>query len=451
VNDDDVVRAPYFTVVHEGPDGPRVRALRVTLAEALTELGDELSYVDARKPLENLRRLSTNGGVIVFHATELGKYRCPRGAVGLRYKPFRSRAILTWGCAPPLHESVSAVLWDFRAADAIGTDARPESPSAFRFSDAFVKELGALVPAFARVDIKGAIPGRVSSQVSFDRLLQLRTLSGFRVGRDLNIAIGALMRGARRDREATAVLTGERTLDGTLAVFDDMVPPARFARRDGVHALAFSVRGEAGGTPFQMEIADHPQAAAVVARIEAPSAAELRVVMADLGFRCGFQKPTFPSPQAPGEWLRAALVARDGVSAPETFELLVDKGLCAIEITERRGAMEAATLFASPASRAALTRMALTEADSKLRADLGLLSVLLADHDVPSPGEAKAAMRLLESGQVSRRREGLERTATLGPLGRQTAAKLEEALRSLARHDPDRDVRFVARALLVLR
>lgn len=151
-------------------------AHRVSLAEAI---GLVLSRGAADVPpreIASVRELSRDS--LVCQPTKLGAFRPTEGVQGLEHAPFRRRAVLAWGCVPPVHDEAYGVLLDHEAEGAPETG----TLAAWPLGEALLEEVLALVPPKSRAfraSPRAAVP-RLAIPVA--RLLALRGVKGVLLG-----------------------------------------------------------------------------------------------------------------------------------------------------------------------------------------------------------------------------------------------------------------------------
>lgn len=444
MNDHELVSAPRWSVVDDS-DQHVVLLHRVSLAEALSYVGEQSFEPTAFEgELASLEALGRDHGAIVFRASRLGAYRRPRGTYGLRHRPFRAQAVLSWGSAPPLHDHVVAIVWDLTTREL--PDPR-ESQRLPTLSARFVAEIGALVPAAARLSRVPSTPEPPTPEIPFTALQRLGAWRALEIARALHIPMSP--RGTDRAHGVTMIFDGGLTLDQMLQSFDDMTPPARFSRLDTAGLLVFGISGSHAGVAFHLELTELASLGGLAARITTEASA-LSSLIELLHARLGGSCEAAPIDADPRGWLRAALSLPPAAPA-RRFEDAIEHALTAESVAERRVAAEAALLRATPHLRARLAERATCEPDPELQAALAVVVESFADHPIPSKPAFRAALQLLFDPRAARQQDGLGLSARFGTLDPARARELAEALGDCARRSDDGAVRRVARILPLFR
>ncbi len=428
--------ARRWSVVEQCEDDVRIALHQVTLDAALSEV---LRLHSIATPIAAIDRLGDLQllGVLRFAASALGKYRKPRDAEGLREPKLRKQVVLSWGARPPLHETVLAIAWDYDPPN--GGQPDPSPTPALNLGDELLEAIEALVPADARTERPpaGTAPSRATP--SFDDLLRLRALSGWKIARNLELSLGVSNTGEASTRADTFVLDGRRDLDTCMRVLDELSPPARCTRSTRhAQSLALHYQGALDGHAYQLVLLEDP----TLERLAVRAYSDREAVVATLGAALGRTEPqAWETCRTQAEWLCAAL------SQPPlgAFELRLRAQLASGSERDRRWAFEAAVLAGSSAAHELLREHLLLEQDPRLRSDLALTLALVSPCDpAPTAGEVATAARALDSLRDDRLREGLRLAAALRD------ARLRGRLTELSAHPGlSKDVRFVARALLV--
>lgn len=415
-------RSPRFSVAFEGPDGPMLLAHRVSLAEAI---GLVLSRGAADVPpreIASVRELSADG--LVCQPTKLGAFRPTEGVQGLEHAPFRRRAVLAWGCVPPVHDEAYGVLLDHEAEGAPETG----TLAAWPLGEALLEEVLALVPPKSRAfraSPRAAVP-RLAIPVA--RLLALRGVKGVLLARDLAVPTAMEARGGLRSRYRGLVFEVGRSLDALLGVLDE--EGMRWSRRGGSAPL-FEVAGVVSGHTFHMRLVERAELGGPAATVFAP---ELGVVLPWLASRLGARDAGRGATRE--AWLREALTA-EIAPEPRIAEGLVDPSALV-----RSHALEAAWLAMTPGTLALLGERASTEPEEALRSLIATTVALLAPGP-PDEGASATALRKASDLGKRRRLEGLEELAAR-QLRAEDRAAVRERLAEVHTNADDRDARFVA-------